>query len=66
MPKRSTVALGPAAAVVFTLYHALTVISDLETCAQNVRVHRARPTGSNLVRLLFAEGVFIKDLGLGA
>ncbi|MET7656997.1 MULTISPECIES: hypothetical protein [unclassified Streptomyces] len=65
MPKRSAVALGPAA-VVFTLYHALTLLSDLQACTQNLRAYRARPTVSNLARLLLAEGVFIKDLGLGA
>lgn len=66
MPKRTTAQLGPAAVVVFALYHALTLISDLETCTQNLRAYRARPTRNNLVRLLLAEGVFISDLGLGA
>ncbi|WP_369037827.1 hypothetical protein [Streptomyces adonidis] len=44
----------------------LTLISDLENCAKNLHAYRARPTGNNLIRLLLAEGVFIKDLGLGA
>ncbi|MGX5183068.1 hypothetical protein ACWKT5_09640 [Streptomyces avermitilis] len=64
MTKSSAAHLGPAT-VIFALYHALTLISDLETCRQNLRIYRARPTGNNLVRLLVAEGVFIRDLGLG-
>ncbi|MGW9030046.1 hypothetical protein ACWGQ5_39315 [Streptomyces sp. NPDC055722] len=66
MPKRSPAELGPAAVLVFTLYHVLTLVSDLESCAKNLHAYRARPTGNNLIRLLLAEGVFIKDLGLGA
>ena len=65
MSKKSPAGIGPAA-VVFALYHALTLITDLETCARNVRAYRSSPTGNNLVRLLLAEGVFIQDLGLGA
>lgn len=47
-------------------YHVFALVKDEESFVANWRNYKARPTGANLVRLLVAEGVFIKDLGLAA
>ena len=45
-------------------YHVGTFIADAGRCAANVRRFVAKPSGLNLVRVLVAEGVLLKDLGL--
>ena len=55
-----------AAVVLVTVYHALALLVDAETVAENWRRYQRTGLGADLLRLLLAEGVFIKDLGLAA
>ena len=64
--KNSTPMLDPRLlAFIVAAYHVAALIKDFETCKQNWNNYKKDPTGANLVRLAVAEGVFIKDLGLG-
>lgn len=45
-------------------YHVITLIADTEKYVANVRRFVATPSAWNLVRVLIAEGVILKDLGL--
>ncbi|SEM21637.1 hypothetical protein [Streptacidiphilus jiangxiensis] len=65
MAKQTTPGVTPVA-MAFALYHLVTIVIDAETCMNNLRAYQARQSGANLARLLLAEGVLIKDLGLGA
>jgi len=65
MAKAKTAPAG-AAVVVLTVYHALALLADAETVAENWRRYQRTGSGADFLRLLLAEGVFIKDLGLGA
>jgi hypothetical protein len=44
-------------------WHVASLVQDAERYRLNLARWRAAPTGSNLLRLLIAEGVLIKDLG---
>ena len=46
------------------VYRVGTFIADAERCAANTRRFVAKPSGLNLIRVLVAEGVLLKDLGL--
>jgi hypothetical protein len=50
--------------IVAALYHAYTLKQDTETYLNNLRRFGANPTIPNLIRVVVAEGVVIKDLGL--
>lgn len=66
MPKKSAPMLDPRLlALIVAAYHVAALVKDFETCQQNWNNYKKNPTGANLVRLALAEGVFIKDLGLG-
>jgi hypothetical protein len=62
MAKKTTVS-GLAAGVLLA-YHLLSLVKDAESWETNRKRYRADPSTVNLLRLLLAEGVFIKDLGL--
>jgi hypothetical protein len=62
MPKKK-----PSSSLWFWLaaaYHLSTLVADTEAYLANLRRFGAKPTGWNLVRVLIAEGVLLKDLGL--
>jgi hypothetical protein len=48
---------------VAVIWHVLSVIQDAERCKFNLQRWRAAPTSGNLIKLLVAEGVLIKDIG---
>ena len=64
MAKKTPSLLNLAPLVV--LYHLVAVVKDLESWQANCKRFAADPDLANLLRLLLAEGVLIKDLGLPA
>lgn len=55
-------AAGVAAAVLF-VYHLVALAKDDQRWHANRRRYQANPNRANLLRLLLAEGVLIKDIG---
>jgi hypothetical protein len=67
MPKKNAApSLDPKLLVVaYAVYHVAALIKDFEACVRNWNNYKKDRSGANLLRLALAEGVFIKDLGLG-
>lgn len=64
MAKKTTVPGATITAGVLLAYHLLSLAKDAETWQTNLKRYQADRTPANLLRLLLAEGVFIRDLGL--
>lgn len=64
MAKKTTLSGATLTAGVLLAYHLLSLMKDAESWETNRKRYQADPTTANLLRLLLAEGVFIKDLGL--
>lgn len=60
MTAKQAAGLGTLA---FFLYHLVTFAMDEERWQVNRRRYQANPNRANLIRLLVAEGVLIKDIG---
>lgn len=57
--------INPSVLVVLAaVYHACTFAADAEAYVKNLRRLGADPSMANLIRVVVAEGVLIKDLGL--
>lgn len=54
------------AGIIILGYHLLAAAADGEQFAVNWRRFNQNPTFNNFLRVLFAEGFLIEDLGLGA
>jgi hypothetical protein len=66
MAKKPSPMFDPKALTLLALlYHLAALAKDFEACEENWNNYKTNPTGANLVRLAVAEGVFIRDLGLG-
>lgn len=57
--KQVAIAIGALAVV----WHVASVISDAERSKANWNRWRAVPSTANLIRLIAAEGILIKDIG---
>jgi hypothetical protein len=67
MAKKTAPTINPAALFwLAAAYHLLTLVADGEAVAANWRRYQRTRAGADFLRLLLAEGVFIKDLGLAA
>lgn len=55
--------LASAVGLIALGWHVLSIMVDAERCKANLNRWRADPSRENLIRLAFAEGVLIKDIG---
>ena len=57
--------INPSVLVILAaVYHVCTLAADTEAYVKNLRRLGANPNLANLIRVVVAEGVLIKDLGL--
>jgi hypothetical protein len=50
-------------AVIAAVWHAAAIIKDAERYQANWARWQATPTAGNLIRLLVAEGILVRDIG---